>query len=223
VGTGRAAVQAELEGSDAEIVALAREGGAEALQSATSRALRRYLRDLYGHVKSRLPEDEAAVQDILQEVALAVVEGLPRLRSGAALRPWLLQIASHKVCDHLRRQQRARLRLYGDLGARTLQHLVDEQGSMERLLERAGEEQLAAYLRRTVDRLKPRHREVVTLVYFEGLSLEAVGARLRLRNDAVASLLYRARRAFQKLLTKDRRAGAHEPFLSSLTEAVRKC
>ena len=45
---------------------------------------RRHFRELYAHVKSRLPEDEAAVQDILQEVALAVVEGLPRLR---AIRP----------------------------------------------------------------------------------------------------------------------------------------
>lgn len=211
------------EGPDEEIVALARRGGADALRRAASAALRRYLRDLYGHVRARLPGDKAAVEDVLQEVALAVVEDLPRVRSGSALRSWLLGIASHKVFDHLRRRRRDRLSLEGDLGAVVFEHLVDEEGTLDRLLERAREEQVAAYVRRTLDRLKPHQREAVRLVYFEGLTMEAAGAQLKLRPDAVASLLYRARRTFGKLIERDCRAAAGRRPVSAPIEAVRKC
>ena len=109
-------MQRSFEDSDDGIVALARQGK-DALRRASALALRRYFRDLYAHVKARIPEDETAVQDVLQEVALAVVSDLPRVKSGGALRSWLLQIASHKVCDHLRRKRRdaARFRRHARL------------------------------------------------------------------------------------------------------------
>jgi RNA polymerase sigma-70 factor (ECF subfamily) len=216
------AVHRELEASDEEIVAVARTGGTEALRRASAAALRRYFRDLYAHVRGRLPRDEAAVEDVLQEVALAVVEGLPRVRSGAALRAWLLQVASHKVLDHLRRRGRDLAR-GGDLGEALLEHLADEQGSMDRLLERAGEEELAAYVRRTLDRLRPRQRQAVELVYFEGLPAQEAALRMNLRADALAALLYRARRSFGRLVRRDRRPGATESPALSLAPGVRKC
>ena len=198
----------KLAGTDEDVLALARSGGAGDFRAAASALFRRYLRELYAHVKSRLPEDEAAVQDILQEVALAVVEGLPRLREGAALRPWMLQIASHKVCDHLRRTVRERSRHDRDMGASVLEHLEDPSGNMESLLERADEAQLAAYLRRAVDHLNPHQQAAVRLVYFDGVPFEEAATRLGIRNDALASLLYRARRQFMKDLERYRRAGA---------------
>lgn len=193
-------------GTDDEVLALARSGTAGDFRAAAAALFRRHFRELYGHVRSRLPEDETAVQDILQEVALAVVEGLPRLREGASVRPWLLQIASHKVCDHLRRTVRERRRIDRDLTGAVMEHLEDPSGHMDTLLERAGEAQLAAYLRRAVDKLNPHQQEAVRLVYFDGVPLDEAATRLGLRNDALASLLYRARKAFTKELERERRA-----------------
>lgn len=191
---------------DDDLLRLARAGGDDQRRAASA-ALRRHLRDLYHHVRARLPEDEAAVQDVLQEVALAVVEGLSRVRDGATLRPWMLQVASNKVCDHLRRTRRTRARLDATLGDAALEHLEDPNGSIEALLERAGEAQLAAYLRRAVDHLSEHQRRAVELVYFEGVGADEAAARLGLRPDALASLLYRARKAFLKQLERDRAAG----------------
>ena len=199
-------MQARLAGSDEDVLALARSGDAGDFRSAASALFRRHFGALYAHVKSRLPEDEAAVQDILQEVALAVVEGLPRVRDGAALKPWMLQIASHKLCDHLRRTVRDRGRHDRDMGTAVLDHLEDPSGSIDALLERAGQAQLAAYLRCAIDKLNPHQQAAVRLVYFEAVPFEEAARQLGIRNDALASLLYRARKAFAKELERERRA-----------------
>lgn len=191
---------------DDDVLALARSGNSGDLRAAAAAIFRRHFRELYGHVRSRIPEDEAAVQDILQEVALAVVEGLPRLREGAAVRPWMLQIASNKVCDQLRRIVRERGRAHRDLTGDVLDHLEDPTGHIDTLLERAGEAQLVAYLRRAVDKLNPHQQAAVRLVYFDGVAPDDAATQLGLRNDALASLLYRARRAFAKELERERRA-----------------
>lgn len=207
---------------DDDILTLARSGRAEDFRRAATLAFRRYFRDLYAHVRARLPEDEATIQDVLQEVALATVEGLGRLREGAALRPWLLQIASHKVCDHLRRTIRARARFEANLGRAALEHVEDTEGSLERLLERAGEAQMAAYLRRAVDTLNPHQKQAVTLVYFEGVPPADAAARLGIRADALAALLYRARKVFLRQLEDDARRDGPETASRSAGEPPAK-
>lgn len=214
-----------------EIVRLAREGGEAERRAAAGAAIRLFFSDVLRHVRARIPGEAAALEDILQEVALAVVEGLHAVRAGAALRSWILHIASNKVCDHLRRRVRDRARGEARLGQAVLDHLVDENASFERLLERAGDEQLAAYLRRALDRLKPRHRDVLTRAYLHGESIDALVTTLGLKPDAVAALLYRARGALGQLLARDAAMAAASTSrpdeqatpVIPLLRAVRKC
>ena len=47
-----------------------------------------------------------AGDDRFQETFIAALRAYPRLRDGSNLRAWILQIASRKAIDHIRRQRR---------------------------------------------------------------------------------------------------------------------
>lgn len=58
---------------------------------------------LWGFVR-RLAGDDEAAREILQDVWVRVIRGIPRLRDGSKLRAWLFGIARRTVMDRLRDQ-----------------------------------------------------------------------------------------------------------------------
>jgi len=79
----------------------------------------------------RLLGDDCPIDDVLQEVWLAALSRLARLRSPAAFRVWLYRIARNQVCTALRRQRR-----WADLPDDDLAVPADDQPAFTR--EQAG-------------------------------------------------------------------------------------
>ena len=79
-----------------ELVRRARSGNETARTELTDSAARL----AYARVSHALA-DRHAVEDVAQNVLLAMVAGLPRLRNAGAFLPWLRRICDNKVADHL--------------------------------------------------------------------------------------------------------------------------
>ncbi|MFI6602539.1 RNA polymerase sigma factor [Nonomuraea sp. NPDC050536] len=129
----------------------------------------------------------ARADDVSQEIWLAVLRGLPRLRDTERFRPWLFTIARRSVVNALRSS-------YGEPGPEPVEPVLDDPA--DTLLDRV---ELAAGLAK----VPAREREVLILFYLEDLSLEDCAEICAVPVGTVKSRLNRARRLLRTHLTEN--------------------
>lgn len=111
---------------------------------------------------------------------------MPRLDGDRRFYPWLTVIASRLCVDTHRRRGRTSPTEQVELG------VVD--GGQEAILEDADRQLLAQAL----EKVNPRHREVLRLREEDGLSYEQIATQLGVRVGTIEALLFRARRALRR-------------------------
>lgn len=129
--------------------------------------------------------DKQASEDVAQEVFVAAWKGIPKLRNPDSFLPWLRQLTRNRTFSWRSRQGPSMNRAQAVLEATQ----DPGPGAHERLLQ--AEEQ--RFLMNAIDELPDETREVVTLFYREGQSVQAVADLLGMRQDAVRQRLSRAR------------------------------
>jgi RNA polymerase sigma-70 factor (ECF subfamily) len=136
---------------------------------------------LFAFLLSRL-RDRVTAEDLLQEVFLHALKGLPRYRHRGRFRAWLFRIAHNAVADHGRRAGRAKLLPLdspppgADAGAPALADQLPgpESERPDRVAERR---EAAAVVREAAERLPALQREVF-LMRQAGLTFREI-ARLQ--------------------------------------------
>jgi RNA polymerase sigma factor (sigma-70 family) len=146
-------------------------------------------------VAARLGEPQA-VDEVMQEVALAAVRQAAPIADPSKVGPWLYQLAVRQALMYRRSRGRARNLLhryaeqipldYRDNGRDPLGWLIDK--------ERRG------LVRKTIRELPRRDAEILLLKYTEDWSYEQIGRHLGLSRNAVESRLFRARQRLRKML-----------------------
>ena len=134
----------------------------------------------------------ADVDDVVQEVFLAVWKGLPRFRRQSELGTWLTRITINKCRSH-RRKEMLRLRW---LWNRQPEDAADSAPADRATLDR----ETQAGVRRGVRRLPARYCEVVVLRYLEEMPVDEIGRILGLTRNTVEVRLHRARERLKKEL-----------------------
>ncbi|KAA9377668.1 sigma-70 family RNA polymerase sigma factor [Microbispora cellulosiformans] len=127
--------------------------------------------------------------DLSQEVWVAVVRGLPRLRQPERFAPWLFTIARRAVADHLRQAYQA------------------SETSMEEADAVAGDDSLGDVLTTMqveagLGELPPPEREVLILFHLQDLPLTVCAEVLGVPPGTVKSRLHRARRMLRSALAE---------------------
>ena len=133
--------------------------------------------------------DRAAVDDVLQEVALVVVEKFEDWDPQRPFAGWALGIARRVVLAHLRRKYRECNIEFSDA--------IDQVAlSFERLEPQAElmKDSLADCLRQ----VGGRSHQVLSLRYTEGLELKQVAERLGMTASNVGVMLHRVRAALRE-------------------------
>jgi len=134
----------------------------------------------------RRVSDEAAAEDILQDVFLKIHTRLASLQNHDRLEAWVYQIARNAIIDHYRR-------------ARPLTDLSDD-------LPLPAEEDpdpaaaLALSLREIVEALPEPYRQALLLTEFEGLSQVELAERLGISLSGAKSRVQRARQKVKDAL-----------------------
>jgi len=130
--------------------------------------------------------DRALRDELLQEILMAVVSSLPRLKQADRLKPFVFRIAHNRCLTHVtqRMRERTSTESLDDLAA-------DTAGHVQTLIERERGQQLLEAIRR----LALPYRQVMTLV-LEDMSYEEIAEALAI---SVANVGIRVNRAKQQL------------------------
>lgn len=156
----------------------------------------RYEKELYGYLRHYLGDAEMA-EDVFQQTFLQVHLKCGHFEPGRKLRPWLYTVATNQAIDYQRRNRRHRM---GSLDRIPKNNAEEGAGALVELLggpeggpadDAESAEQYDA-LRRAVDALPELSRQVVTLVYFQGLKYREAAQILAIPVGTVKSRLHAA-------------------------------
>jgi RNA polymerase sigma-70 factor (ECF subfamily) len=141
--------------------------------------------------------EAAAVDDVLQEVAIAAVEKGHQLRDPASAAPWLYRLAVMAALQYRRRQGRRR-KLLERFAQRS--RLEDSDARELDPLDWLLADERKAMIRKALARLPRRDAEILLLKYTEDWSYRDLAEHLGLSTSAVEARLHRARQKMRKAL-----------------------
>ena len=167
----------------------------------------RYERELYNYLRRYLGDAEMA-EDAFQGTFLQVHLKCDRFEPGRRVRPWLYTVATNQAIDAQRRDRRHRMvsldrRCVGkgeNDSAGSLVELLD--GEHASPAEQAESAEQAREVRRAVEQLPESLREVLLLVYYQGLKYREAADVLSIPVGTVKSRLHAAIRRLNQALTR---------------------
>jgi RNA polymerase sigma-70 factor, ECF subfamily len=152
----------------------------------------RYFSDVLTFIGRRVADRDLAAE-LAQETFLRAFGARTRFDPSRPVWPWLQQIAQNLIRNALRDEHRRRTPLRSLGGAEMLvdsDRLTDPEASYENTERVAG-------IRTALEELSPRSRRVLLRRCDEAASYDEIAAAEGLTNDAVKSVLKRARRTFR--------------------------
>lgn len=160
-------------------------GDAQAFRSLVDRHLPTVLA-----IARRMLRDDAEAEDIAQEALLRLWRNAAVLELGSGgVRPWLRRVASNLCIDRVRSARNT-----------SLVEAVPEASEPAGQLRHISERELGARVDAALKGLPERQRLALTLFHYEGMSQVEVGEVLGISDEAVESLLARARRTLKTVL-----------------------
>ncbi len=182
---------------DASVMLLVKAGD----DSAFGHLVRKYRRAMIGFMY-RSSRNQAAAEDLAQEVFLRVYRSRESYEPTAKFTTWLYRIATNLASNHARDTKYERpekLVLLDEPSGENGQtpDLADPSLSAEQNLLRR--ERMAG-IRRCVDALPERQKNAVLMHKFQGLDYKEIGSVLSLSESATKSLLFRAYQTLREQL-----------------------
>jgi RNA polymerase sigma-70 factor (ECF subfamily) len=169
-------------------VAAAARGDAAAFRTLVDRHLSGVL-----VIARRMLRDDAEAEDVAQEAMLRLWRSADGLEVGAiGLRPWLRRVVSNLCVDRMRSGKRL-----------TVTDEVPEQIEAATQHSQLEAQDTSRRVDAALKALPDRQRMALTLFHYEGMSQVEVGRVMSISDEAVESLLARARRALKTALRNE--------------------
>jgi RNA polymerase sigma-70 factor (ECF subfamily) len=175
--------------SDNELILLIQQGKVEAFNI----LYERYLPAVYGRVRYTVPE--ADIEDVTQEVFIAVMRSLKNFRGDSQFSTWLRTLVNRQVADYYRKRKPDEAEL--DPGESGLIGTPNPGAHHQTASSGANLEEILM-LRQALRQLPENHREVILLRFAEGLQFNEIAAAQGQSLEAVKSLFRRAIVGLQK-------------------------
>lgn len=178
--------------SDEELLERLRNGEREVFGS----IVKRYQRELYGYLR-RYTGDANLADDVFQTTFLQVYTKIAQYEAGRAAKPWIYTIATHQAIDAMRKAGRQAMVSLdqttnaGDNGeVRSLMDMLESRDSGPLEHTQAGERR--ELVRKGVEELPENLRQVVILIYYQGLKYREAAEILKVPVGTVKSRLHMA-------------------------------
>jgi len=178
----------------------------EGNRGAFEELVHRYERELYNYLRHYLGDAEMA-EDAFQAAFLQVHLKCEQFEPGRRVRPWLYTVATNQAIDAQRRNRRHRMVSLDRRSGGSRQE--EDAGALVELLD--GEEPVPVdhleldeqrrHVRNAVDRLPDSLRQVLLLVYYQGLKYREAAEVLSIPVGTVKSRLHAAIRKLERSLT----------------------
>ncbi|MBI4403412.1 MAG: RNA polymerase sigma factor SigZ [Deltaproteobacteria bacterium] len=135
---------------------------------------------LRAFIKKRV-SDNAAVDDILQNVFLKIHSKMASLKDQTRFESWVFEIVRNSIADYYRNNQRS-------------EALNDDLDSFESALpEPEAEQRLALSLRQIVEKLPEPYRTALIVTDLDGMSQKDLARKLEISESGAKSRVQRAR------------------------------
>ncbi len=143
---------------------------------------------LYYYIR-RIVENENDVWDILQETWLAVFQNIRKLQDPLNFSAWLYQISHNKAVNLLRKENR-----YTQMTTEQTANHYENNTTISVVKEQA------ELVHKLLGKLKLAHREIITLYFLEGFSINEMARITGVSEGTVKSRLYYAKHKLHELL-----------------------
>jgi len=150
----------------------------------------RHLPNVYKRVRYVVPEND--VEDVTQEVFIAVLRSLSTFRGEAQFGTWLRTLTNHKVAEFYRRRSRKQEPL--------LAPLSEASGTLTGSTSKAMEERI--FIQSALQKLPDNYREIILLRFAEDLQFNEIALLTDQNLEATKSLFRRAISALRSYLDK---------------------
>jgi RNA polymerase sigma-70 factor, ECF subfamily len=166
--------------------------------------VRRYERELFGYLRNYLDDAEMA-EDVFQQTFLQVHLKCDQFEPGRMVRPWLYTVATNQAIDCQRRNRRHRM---VSLDRQTGAEAEEEAGTLVTLLdspepdpaEQSEAAERSLEVRRALETLPEQTRQLVMLVYYQGLKYREAAEVLDIPVGTVKSRLHAAIQKLNEVL-----------------------
>jgi RNA polymerase sigma-70 factor (ECF subfamily) len=150
-----------------------------------------YSPGILNYLKKKLPREDDA-KEILNDVFLEAIEGLPALGDQIKLTSWLYQIAHNKMVNYYRKKKIKSL-FFSQFPY--LQIVAHEIHQPEFQMERR---EIILRMQIALEKLSLKYRQILQMHYIEDLPVKIISVKLNLSFKATESRLFRARQQFIK-------------------------
>ncbi|MHC4456907.1 MAG: RNA polymerase sigma factor [Planctomycetota bacterium] len=161
---------------DQLLVMDAQDGDVEAMEKLVSRWQKRLWLHAY-----RLTTDSQAAWDITQQAWLGIIKGLRKLHDPANFKAWAYGITTNKSFDWLKKSK------------------AGKQISIEEIQEHQHKAKKDSGVKELLEKLDMKKRVVLSLYYFEQLSVPEISLALKIPAGTVKSRLHNARKELKEL------------------------
>jgi RNA polymerase sigma-70 factor, ECF subfamily len=148
----------------------------------------RHVKTVFKRVGYRIPETD--VEDVTQEVFLALLGSLSSYRGNAKFKTWLYALTNHKIAEFYRKQSRKKETIQVDLD-----HA--EQRSADNNMVPPDDQII---LQNALNKIHKDYREVILLRYADELQFSEIAAQLNKSLEGTKSLFRRAMSDLQEEL-----------------------
>lgn len=144
---------------------------------------------LFAFLKGRGATDQAAA-DSLQDAMLDVWRTAARFKGQSSVKTWIFSIARNKQVDQIRKSARLSF-------VETVPEAVDTKPDAVQVLIAAGD---AERLRACLDKLKPDHKTVMRLAFYEDMTYAEISEVEGVPEGTVKTRIYHAKRLLLRCL-----------------------
>jgi RNA polymerase sigma-70 factor (ECF subfamily) len=175
--------------TDAELVRLAQDGSLDAFTA----LYERHLPAVYNRVRYTVPELD--VDDVTQEVFIAVMKSLKSFKGQAQFTTWLRTLTNRQIADYYRRRNAASQPVLAEAG---------NQDPIEVYSSRISTNMTALddtiFIRQALYKLPEKYQEILLLRFAEDLQFNEIAVLQKQSLEATKSLFRRAVATLQKQL-----------------------
>lgn len=163
----------------------------------------KYHKVIYINIRKFVHSPEG-VEDVFQEVFLALWENLHKVRSVESIAPWLFVVSQNKALSYLKKKVNDSL------------ILVDSYQPFETIpaaasVDKTDNDTQMAMISKAIDQLPDKRKQVFTLSKFEGLTVDEIASELEITPSTVREYLKQAVRSIKSYLD----TATHQPVLSA--------
>lgn len=172
---------------DEELVQYAQQGRLDAFTA----IYERYLPVVYNRVRFTVPMSD--VEDVTQEIFIAVMRSLKTFRGEARFSTWLRTIVNRQIAEFYRRRQPHEVELKTEY---TLTHLSNSSQSLINTSSFPTDDLMV--VRQALNRLPDKYKEILLLRFADGMQFNEIANLSQESLEATKSLFRRAVAALRK-------------------------